>query len=79
MQVRRIDVDDDDQMKRFHQITEVADTYQRPWCTQWSLDELLVEVRNQDESARWELLGAFENDEMVGAGLMILPLLDEHP
>jgi len=76
MQVRRIDVGDDAQMKRFHQITEVADTYQRPWCTQWSLDELLVEVRNQDESSRWELLGAFEDDEMVGAGLVILPLLD---
>lgn len=76
LEVRELDVDDDRLMRRWYELTEAADTYQRPWATQWSFEEMLVQFRDDDGAMRWLPTGAFEGEEMVGAGLMVLPLLD---
>jgi GNAT superfamily N-acetyltransferase len=76
MQIRSIDVHDDRLMHRWHDITEAADTFERPWASQWSFEEMTVAVRMHDEAMRWMLVGAFDGEEMVGAGFLQLPQLD---
>jgi len=76
MELRRIDLADDVLLRRWYDIEAAAQTFERPWSAQWSFEELCVMVRNQDESTRVDLLGAFEDAAMVGAGVMNLPLLD---
>jgi GNAT superfamily N-acetyltransferase len=76
LQVRVLDTTDEARLRRWHQLTELADTYRRPWATQWSFEEMRVRVRPDDGSERWVLTGAFDGEEMVGAGLMVFPLLD---
>lgn len=74
--VRELDVHDDTPMRRWYHLTEAADTYQRPWASQWSFEEMVVQFRTEDGALRWRPTGAFDGDEMVGAGLIVTPLLD---
>ncbi|HEX6247238.1 MAG TPA: GNAT family N-acetyltransferase [Nocardioidaceae bacterium] len=74
--VRQLDVEDDAQMRQWYDVTKVADTFERPWAVQWSFEEMTVQIRAEDEATRWILTGAFDGEQMVGAALHILPLLD---
>jgi GNAT superfamily N-acetyltransferase len=76
LQVRVLDTTDEPTLRRWYELTEAADTYQRPWATQWSFEEMRIRVRPDDGSERWLLTGAFDGEQMIGAGLMVLPLLD---
>lgn len=75
MEIRQLDLTDAAALRRWHEITEVADTFERPWCTQWSFEELTIQVRT-DEANDWMLTGAFDGDRMVGAAFLALPRLD---
>jgi RimJ/RimL family protein N-acetyltransferase len=74
--VRPIDLADDRLMRRWYDLTEAADLFERPWATQWSFEEFTISARTPDEALRWILTGAFDGAEMVGAGLLQLPQLD---
>ncbi len=74
--VRQIDLADDRLMRRWYDLTEAADLFERPWASQWSFQEFTISVRTPDEALRWILTGAFDDEEMVGAGLLQLPQLD---
>lgn len=74
--VRPVDIGDDATLREWYRISEAADSFERPWNTQWSYDELAIELRSADESTRWDVTAAYEDDRMVGAALRILPLLD---
>lgn len=74
--VRPLDVHDDAALREWYRITEAADAFERPWNTNWSYGELAIELRTADEGARWEVTAAYEDGRMVGAGLRIVPLLD---
>ncbi|HSE08570.1 MAG TPA: GNAT family N-acetyltransferase [Nocardioidaceae bacterium] len=74
--VRELDLSDDDLLRQWYDITKSAETFERPWATFWSLEELSVQARTPDETLRWILTGAFEDEQMVGTGLLQLPLLD---
>jgi GNAT superfamily N-acetyltransferase len=87
MEIREIDVWDDALMKRFYAITRAAILHERPGMPIWSERESIVMVRHQEETETWTCFGAFEGedagqdtrqdaDRMVGAGFMMLPLLD---
>ena len=76
LQVRALDTADEPMLRRWYHLTEAADTYQRPWATQWSFEEMRIRVRPDDGSERWLLTGAFDGEQMLGAGLMVLPMLD---
>jgi GNAT superfamily N-acetyltransferase len=80
VEIREIDVDDDAQMKRFYAIMRAAGLYQREDMPFWSEREAIVMVRRKEETEDWILFGAFEGEgaegEMIGAGFMMLPLLD---
>ena len=74
--VRVLDVADDKLMRRWYDLTEAADLHERPWAPQWSFEEMTVQFRESDGSTRRVVTGAFEGNEMVGAGTLVLPLLD---
>ena len=74
--VHAIDLNDDALLRRWYDLTKAADTFERPWAPQWSFEEMVVQVRADDGLMRWMLTGAFEGEEMVGAGTLVIPLLD---
>jgi len=87
VEIREIDVWDDALMKRFYAITRAAILHKRAGMPIWSEREATVMVRHQEETESWTCYGAFEGEaaeqdagldaaSMVGAGFMMLPLLD---
>lgn len=74
--VRPVDVYDEAVMRRWYDLTEAADTFERPWATSWSFPEMLVQFRAEDPAMRWTPVAAFDADEMVGTAFMALPLQD---
>lgn len=77
MQVRSVNVYDDTQFARFHQIMDAAERFERPLATLWSLREAQVVFRKPESTERLEAWGAYDDDgELVGAGSMSLPLAD---
>lgn len=71
-----VDAHDDATMRSWYDVTEAADTYERPWATTWSFPEMLVKLRGDDGAMRWTPVAAFDGEEMVGTGLVALPLRD---
>ena len=77
MQTRPIDVHDDAQLRRFHEIgwrAEMEDG--RPWNTFQSFEEMAVALREPSPGQRTDALGTFDGDRMVGGGLAWLSLED---
>ena len=77
MQIRGIDVYDDAEMRRFHEIgwrAEMEDG--RPWNTFQSFDEWAVAVREPSPGQRVDTVGIFDGDRMVGGGIVWLSLDD---
>jgi len=73
--VRRIDLDDDEALRQWYEVTETADAYGRPWAFHYSLEEFLIGVRDSSTS-RKVLSAAYDGDEMVGGAKVELPMLD---
>lgn len=76
MDVRPFDIADDTLLRRFHQIIERADLFERPWNPSWSFEELAPMFRTPVSGETWQAFAAFDGDEMVGAGFAVLPLDD---
>lgn len=76
MQIRRVDIHDEAQSIRFHQIVAAAEGFERPFASTWSLRELQVLLRAKSTAESWDAWGAFKGVDMVGAGILLLPLLD---
>ncbi len=76
LDVRTLDVHDDKLLRRWYDITEAADLFERPWSPHWSYEEMTVFFREEDGAMRRLATGAFDGDKMVGAGFVGLPLLD---
>ena len=77
MQTRPIDVHDDAQLRRFHEIgwrAEMEDG--RPWNTFQSFEEMAVALREPSPGQRADALGIFDGDRMVGGGIAWLSLED---
>jgi GNAT superfamily N-acetyltransferase len=74
MQVRPVDVHDDAQMRRFHEIGwrgEMEDG--RPWNAFWTYDEMAAMFRKPTPGQIHEAHGIFDGDdpeEMVGGGVL---------
>lgn len=76
MEVRSFDVGDDALLRRYQQLVAAADSFERPWAPTWAFEELAVELRSPDPGEPWEAFAAFDDSSMVGAGLVLLPQLD---
>jgi len=76
MDIRQVDVFDDAEFERFHEVTERADAFERPHHSGWSLDEAKLEFRRQDPTERGEVWAAYDEGTMVGGVSVWFPLLD---
>jgi len=77
MDVRPVDVQDDAQMRRFHQIgwrAEMEDG--RPWNSFQSLEEQSVALREPSPGQRTDAIGVFDGGELVGGGIAWMGLDD---
>jgi GNAT superfamily N-acetyltransferase len=76
MDIRQLDVLDDAEIERFHEVTERADAFERPHHSGQSLDEAKLEFRRQDPTYRREAWAAYDGGLMVGGASVWFPLLD---
>lgn len=71
MEIRPVDVHDDEQLRRFHEIGwrgEMEDG--RSWNAFWTYDEMAVMFRRPTPGQLHEAVGVFEGGEMVGGGVL---------
>ncbi len=76
MEIRQVNVFDDAEIERFHEVTERAEAFERPHHSGWSLDEAKLEFRRQDPTERGEAWAAYDGGTMVGGASVWFPLLD---
>lgn len=83
MEIRQVNVFDDLELERFHEVTERADAFGRPFHSGWSLEEAKVELRKQDPTERGEAWAAYTGESahgaigiMVGGASLWFPLMD---
>jgi uncharacterized membrane protein YoaT (DUF817 family)/GNAT superfamily N-acetyltransferase len=76
MDIRQVDVFDDAEFERFHEVTQQAETFERPHHSRLSLDEAKLELRRRDPTERGEAWAAYDEGTMVGAASLWFPLLD---
>jgi GNAT superfamily N-acetyltransferase len=77
MQTRPLAVRDDTEVRRFHEVMWRAEKEDgRPWNSMWSYPELAALLREPTDEMRTDAFAAFDGDEMVGAGFVMLSLLD---
>lgn len=76
MQIRPVDVHDDAQCARAHEVVNAASSFERPHWALSSLPEHVAEWRHEDPAERHELWGAWRGEEMAGVALMWLPVTD---
>ena len=77
MDTRTLDAADDAQMQRFHEITYRAEREDgRPWNPMWAFEEMAGLFREPNREQRTVGIAAWDGDRMVGAGFLMLSLLD---
>ena len=77
METRPLDPSDDAQMRRFHEIMWRAEKEDgRPWNPMWTYEEAAAIFREPTSDRRVVGVAAFDGDTMVGAGFLMLSLLD---
>jgi GNAT superfamily N-acetyltransferase len=76
MDIRQVDLFDDTELERLHQVTERAEAFERPHHSSFSLDEMKLELRRQDPTERAEAWAAYDDGVMVAGVSLWFPLLD---
>lgn len=71
-----MNVFDDLELERFHEVTERADAFERPFHSGWSLKEAKLELRRQDPTERGEAWAAYLGETVVGGASVWFPLMD---
>ncbi len=77
LELRPLDLDDEAQFRRYHQIIWRAEKEDgRDWTTPYSFESMAKEYREPDPTERIEAWCAYDADRMVGAARMYFFLLD---
>ncbi|HEY7044143.1 MAG TPA: GNAT family N-acetyltransferase [Nocardioidaceae bacterium] len=76
MQVREIDVHDDDEVARWWEVARSADAHGRDYAAYWSLRAAMVALRAENSPFRQQPIAAFDRAGMVGVDKLMLPLAD---
>ena len=76
MDIREIDVADDEAMRALCQVEERSATLGRESMTHWSHQELLGAYRSEDSGERQEVFGVFDGEALLGFTSAWFPLLD---
>lgn len=69
MEVRRLNPHDDAELARFHAVTDAAERFERTYASNWTLEELRVELLEDDPMERKDAVVAVDGEEVVGAGM----------
>lgn len=76
MQVREIDVHDDQQVKAWWETARDADAHGREYAAFWSLRAAMVAFRTENNSTEQHQTAVFDDGEIVGVNQLSYPLLD---
>ena len=76
MEIRPVDVYDDALIRTWHRASEIIERSDRPPCTFFSEQELVTQLREGDPEERAEPFTAYVGDDVVGTGMLYVPLLD---
>lgn len=76
MDLRPIDIHDDDLMREFHRIVDAGHAVGREHMPRWTYDEYVEGVRAPDSGELAVHVGAFDDDRLVGIGILYEFLLD---
>jgi GNAT superfamily N-acetyltransferase len=71
LEVRKIDVDSDAEVRRVYEIARAALLHERPDAPMWSERECVEELRGDDPGELIDAYGAFSAGEMVGASIFV--------
>lgn len=76
MDIRPLDIHDDDLMREAHRIDDAGYQVGREGAPRWTYDEYVAAVRSPDSGERAIHVGAFDGDRMLGVGALYEFLLD---
>lgn len=77
MRIAEIDVSDDDQVRQWWEIADLAQAYGREeFAAYWSLQAAIASFRADNNSQRQQPLACWEGERMVGVQFLAFPLLD---
>ena len=76
MDIRPLDVQDEAQFRRYHEIAWNAENDGRPWTSMWTHAEMHAAFHEQADDERFEGLCAYDGDAMVGAAFLAFTLAD---
>ncbi len=76
MDLRRVDVFDDAELERCHEVVAASERHQRPYATPWSLQEERALYRAEDPAERREVWAVGDECGVTGVVVIELPLLD---
>ena len=79
MDIRQVNVFDDSEIERFHEVTERAEAFERPHHSGWSLDEAKIELRRQVPTERSEVWAAYDEGTMVTESAYPFDRREDHP
>lgn len=76
MDIRPIDIHDDDQLRAVYDVAARAETLGREDAPHWTHEEFVGIVRSPDSGERQEVVGGFVEGQLVATGTLYLSLLD---
>lgn len=79
MDIRPLDIQDEDTFRRYHEVAWNAEHDGRPWTSMWTYAEMHAAFHEQTEDERFEGLCAFHgrhSDQIVGAAFLAFSLAD---
>ena len=76
MQIRPVELDDDAEFRRFHEVMDSAERFERPLAGMWSLEEARILFTEGDPAEHVWGFVAVDGGEIVGAGMASLPKHD---
>src|SRR5262245_31360822 len=77
MRISELDVDDDDQVRQWWELADVAQAFGREeFSAYWSLKAAVASFRAENNAQRQLPLACWVDDRMVGVQFLAFPLLD---
>jgi GNAT superfamily N-acetyltransferase len=76
MDLRRVDVFDDAELERCHEVVAASERHERPYATPWSLPEERALYQAEDPAERREVWAVGDELRVTGVVVVELPLLD---
>src|SRR3954469_22294951 len=76
MDLRRVDVFDDAELERCHEVVAASERHERPYATPWSFQEERALYQAEDPAERREVWAVGGERRIAGVVVVELPLLD---